>query len=101
MLQRHAVEKFHSEEHLPVLLANVVDRANIGMIQCRGSLRFALETGERLWIAGKLFRQEPEGDEALKPGVLGLVHHAHATAAELTDDAVVRDSGVDHGLPML
>ncbi len=29
-------------------------------------------------------------------GVLGLVHHAHATATELLDDAVVRDGLANH-----
>src|SRR5208283_2247962 len=58
-------------------------------------------TGERLWIAGKLFRQKFEGGKSVKPRVLGLVHHTHATAAELLDDAVMRDDLVDHywGLP--
>ena len=32
MLQRHAFEKFHSYKRLPVLLAYVVNGANVGMI---------------------------------------------------------------------
>jgi hypothetical protein len=30
-------------ERAPVFLTNVVDRADAGMIQCRGGLRFAVE----------------------------------------------------------
>ena len=29
-------------------------------------------------------------------GVLGLIHHAHPAATELLDDAIVRDSLIDH-----
>ncbi len=33
MLQGHAIEKFHGDESLKVLLADVVDSADVGMIQ--------------------------------------------------------------------
>ncbi len=32
MLQRHAIEKFHGNERLPVLLADVVNRADVVVI---------------------------------------------------------------------
>ena len=41
---------------------------------------------------------ELQGDEAVQPGVLGLVHHSHAAPAELLDDAVVRDGLADHAV---
>jgi hypothetical protein len=55
-------------------------------------LRLAFETSESLRVAGNIVRQELECDEAMKPGVLGLVNHAHATAAELFDDTIVRNN---------
>ena len=36
-------------------------------------------------------------DEAAELDVLGFVDHAHATAAELLNDAVVRDCLANHG----
>ena len=48
MLQRHPVQKLHGDEGLAVLLANVINRANVGVIQCGCSLGFALEAGKRL-----------------------------------------------------
>ena len=36
-------------------------------------------------------------DEALQPRVLGLIDHAHSAAAELLEDAVVRDRLADQG----
>ncbi len=43
MLQRHAVQKLHGDECLPVLFPNVINRADIGVIQRRCGLRFALK----------------------------------------------------------
>jgi hypothetical protein len=34
--------------------------------------------------------QELQRDEAMQPGVLGLVDHTHPATAQLCDDAVVR-----------
>jgi len=46
----------------------------------------------------QLRKEETQGDEAAQPRVLGLIDHAHATATEPLDDAVVRDGLVDHGV---
>ena len=47
-------------------------------------------------VAGNIFWQELEGDEATQPRVFSFIDHAHPAAAELFDDAVVRDGLVDH-----
>ena len=98
MLQRHAVQKFHGDEGLPILLADVVDGADVGMVQRRRGLGFALKAGEGLRVAGNIFRQELQGDEAMQPRVFGFVNHAHPAAAELLDDAVMRNGLADHGV---
>ena len=43
VLERDAVEEFHGDERLAVLLANVVDGADVGVIQRRSCLSFALK----------------------------------------------------------
>jgi hypothetical protein len=48
--QRQPIEKLHSNEGLPLLVINLVDRADVRMIQCRGSFGFAMKTGERLRV---------------------------------------------------
>ena len=96
MLQRHAVQKLHGDEGLAVLLADVVDGADVGMIQRGSGPGFAAEAVQGLRVAGDLVGQELEGDEAMQPRVLGLVDHTHTAAAELFHDAVVRDGLVDH-----
>ena len=52
---------------------------------------------KRLRVLGYVLRQEFQGDEAPKLGVLSLVDHTHPAAAQLLDDAVVRDGLADHG----
>jgi len=36
--------------------------------------------------------------EAMQPRVLGFIHHTHPAAAQLLDDAVMRDGLADHAL---
>src|SRR5271157_2587588 len=47
MLQRHSIEKFHGNERSTVLLVNVVDSADVGMVQRRGGASFAAEALQR------------------------------------------------------
>ena len=96
MLQGHAVQKLHGDERLAVLLANFVDRADIGMIQRRSGLRLALKARQRLRVSGNLVGQKLQGDKAAERDVLGFVDDAHPAAAEFLDDAVVRDGLANH-----
>jgi len=75
---------------MSILLADVMNRANVGMVQRRSSLRLALKAGQRLRVSGDFIGQELEGNKSVQPRVLGLVHHAHSATAELLDDAVMR-----------
>ena len=98
MLQRRAIQKLHGDEGLAVLFANVVDGADVGMVQCRSGLRLPPKPLQCLMVAGHVFREKLEGHEAVEAGVLGFVNHTHAPAAELLDDAIVRDGLADHYL---
>jgi hypothetical protein len=64
VLQGHPVEELDGDEGVAVLLADVVNGADVGMIQRRGSLRLSPKTGERLGIVGHVIGQELERDEA-------------------------------------
>ena len=89
MLQRLAFEKFHGDEGFAVFFADVVNGADVGMIERGGGLGFALEARESLRICGNSFRQKFERDEAQQADVFGFVDHAHAATAELFEDAVM------------
>ena len=96
VLQRQAIQKLHGDERLAVVLADLVNRADVGMVQRRGRLRFAPEALQRLRVLGHIIGQELQSDKAAELCVLGLVDHAHPAATELLDDAVVRDGLADH-----
>ena len=80
----------------PSCFADVVDGADVGMVQSGSGARFAPEALEGLRIAGDIVGQKFQSDEAAQARVFGFVDDAHAAAAELFDDAVVRDGVADH-----
>src|SRR5580698_6388882 len=94
--QSDAIQKFHGNEGFPILLANVMNRANIRMVQRGCRLGFTLKTGESLRVAGNVFRKELEGDETVKPGVFRLIDHTHASTAQFLHNAVVRNGLPEH-----
>ena len=91
VLEGDALKKLHGDEGLAVFLANVVDGADTGMVECRGRLGLTPKSFQRLPILGNVFGQEFQGDEAFEASVLGFKHHPHTAAAELLDDAVMRN----------
>ena len=101
MLQRQAIQKFHDDEGAAVGLPDVVNRADVGMIQRRGRLRLAMKSAQRLGIACHAFGKELQRDETVEARVLGFVDHAHAAAAQLLQDPVMRDGLADHCLSVM
>ena len=98
VLQGHAVQVFHGDECLAIFFANVVNSADVGMVQRRSCLRLTLKAAERLGILGHFIGQELERDKTMQPRVFGFVNHAHPAATQHGNDAVVRDGLSDHGL---
>ena len=98
VFQSVAIEKFHGDEGIAVLVVDFVDSADIGVVECGGGFGFAFEAGEGLGVFGEFVREEFKGHEAAELEVFGFVDHAHAAAAEFFGNAVVRDGLTDHGL---
>ena len=97
VLQRHAIQILHGDESLAVLLANFVNGADVGMVQRGSRLRLALKAAERRGILGHFIGQKLQCDKPPQPRVFGLVDHAHAAAAQLLQNAVMRNGLSDHG----
>src|ERR1022692_1022103 len=91
VLESPSFEKLHYEECPTVLFADVIDDADVGMVQRGGGTRLAAKPFESLGIAFDILREELECDQAAKADVLGLIHHAHSAAADFLDDTIVRD----------
>jgi hypothetical protein len=96
MFQRRPVQKLHGDERLLAVLADLVDGADIGMIESRRGTRLATKPLQGLGVAQQFIRQEFQRHGAAQIGVLSLVDNAHAAAAKRIDDAVVRDGLADH-----
>src|ERR1700677_500445 len=95
VLQRHAIQKLHGDEHIAVLVINLVNGANIQMIQSNTLLGFALETAESLRIFGYVVGQELQGYEPSEFDILGFVNHSHPAAAKFLHDAEMLDGLTD------
>src|SRR5579872_3616726 len=96
MLERHSIQKLHSDEVPALLLINFENHADIGVIQGGCRLRLPLEPGQRLGIAGNIVRQELQSYKTVQLQVFRFVDDAHSAATELLNNVVVRDGLADH-----
>ena len=96
MLQRHAVQILHGNECLPILLADVINSADVRMVQRGCRLRFTLETAQSLRIFRHIIGQELERDKAPQSGVLSLIDDTHPTTAKSLQNVVVRNGLANH-----
>ena len=96
MLHGASFQIFHRNESLTVLIPNVINGANVGMVESGCSPRFSLKAGQSLRIAAEFRRQELKSDVALQAHIHRLVDNTHPAAAEFFDDLVVRDVLANH-----
>ena len=95
--QRLAGVERHGDEQATVLGAvDVVDGADVRVVEGGGAARFAVEAIAGRRVPGEVRRQELERDMALEVRVEGLVHDPHAPTAHLLEDLVVRDRLAGH-----
>jgi hypothetical protein len=96
MLEGLPIQKLHDDEMLATLFADVVNSANVWVIQRRRSLRLTPETFKCGSVVCRLGRQKLKRDESMEASILCLVNHSHPAATELLDDVVMRDGLSDH-----
>jgi hypothetical protein len=60
-----------------------------------------VEAFQRLLMLRELFGKELKGYETVEMSILGLIDHAHAAAAELFENAVMRDRVPEHFLNII
>ena len=97
VLQRRAVEILHHDEWVTVLLPNLMNRANVRVVQSGSSARLTAKAFESLRIAHNIVWQELQRHEAAKLSILGFIDNAHASAAKLLNNAVVRNRAANKG----
>ena len=98
MLESHAIQVLHCDEPLPLVVRDLVYGADIGMVQSGRGPRLATEAFEDLRVFGDFIRKKLQRRKATEHGVLGLVDHPHPAAAQLLDNAVMRDGLPNHAI---
>jgi hypothetical protein len=91
MLEGHALHQLHREEGVAIVLADLVNGADVGMIQGGSGTGFAPEALEGLTVIGDIVGQEFQRDVAAKIFVFGLIDHTHPAATEFLENAIVRN----------
>ncbi len=83
-----ALQVLHDQEVDAILLANVIEGADVGVIQGRDGAGLALEALAGLGVIGGLRGENLDGHGAVQAGVPGPVHFPHATRPQRGDDGV-------------
>ena len=86
--ERLPFHELHDDEGLGVVGADFVDGADVGVIQARGVLRFALQPGVRIVVAGDAHL---DCDGASELEVFRGIDLTHAADAKETADPVTAD----------
>jgi hypothetical protein len=84
--ERVPINQLHHDERLIVVVLDLVHRADAGMVQSRRGSRF-VQDAFRPESSGPLWKQL-DGDIPLQLLVVGAIHGAHATSAQLGGDAI-------------
>src|SRR6202035_2226958 len=90
------LEKLHRDESISIVLVDLVNGADVGMVQGRSGLRLPLEAAERLRVFCDIIGKELQRHKAFQLGVLGLVDDTHPTSAEFLDNPVVGNGLAEH-----
>ena len=77
-----------TRKSMSVLMAGVVERADVRMIQAGDGLCFALEALAQFGAARKMRGQNLNSDDAVEARVAGFVHLAHAARTDCGEDFI-------------
>src|SRR3990172_4461158 len=89
LLEGLPLHELHHDEGAAVVLSDVVDGADVRVVECGCGTGFPLKPVQGFRITPQLVGQNLEGHVPPQAGVLRFVHDAHAAAAELLHDAIV------------
>lgn len=95
LVKRVPLDEGHRDKGFAIRLVDFEYRTNVGVMQSRRRLRFALEAGPNAGVAEKMSREKLEGDLAFQPQVLGLIDNPHPAFAQFFDDLIMRDGPAD------
>src|ERR1035441_6015889 len=76
--ESRTLHEFHNDKVRTVLPANIVERADVRMIQVRDDFRFAFKTLASRRIIRKMRWKDFDGDSSVEARVKRLVNFAHS-----------------------
>ena len=79
---------YEDDERRPVVLADLIDGEDVGMIERCGRLRFLFEAAKTFVIMRKGHRQDLDRDLAPERRLPRAIHLAHPAGAKQRDDLV-------------
>src|SRR5271169_3521713 len=96
MLQCGAFHEFHGNKYVAVLLSDLVDSTNVGMVERGCRTRLSSKSFQNLWVLGHVVRKKFERDKPAKGRILRLINDTHTAAAQHFNDSIVGDDLADH-----
>jgi hypothetical protein len=87
--QRPPLDELLSDVMSPLLLVDLVDGDDIGVIQCRGRARLLPEPVQPLPVGGRILRQDLQRHPAVQPQILGEMNLTHPSGSDSPQDPVV------------
>jgi hypothetical protein len=91
--QGFAFQVLHHQEVHAVLAADIVENADVGVLQARDGPGLTLKPGAEIRIRTEVGGKDFDGDGALQPRVARLVDLAHAARAQCADDLIRPELG--------
>ena len=82
-------DQLHGEEHVPAVLAHVVDVPDVRVAERGCGARFADQSRARVLVLHQVTGEHFQSDVPAQTIVVGSIHSAHAARAEQVDDAVM------------
>ena len=89
LMNRLAPEQLHDEEFMVVRgRADIVDRADVGMLKRRDGPRFSLEPFARRSGSDEILREHFDRNVSIKAGIVRTINLAHAAFAYRRNDVI-------------
>ena len=87
--QRGAAHQLHHDERAAFVLADIEDRADVGMVQGGCGARLGAQPLQRLLVVHEVLRHDLDGHLTAQPAIFSSIDDAHPAGAQLRDNSVV------------
>ena len=91
--ERFAFQALHHEVVEAAVVPDIVNAADVGMLEARDRFRLATESFAQLRAHRAAAQHDLDGDRPIEPEIAGAIHLAHAAPAERLDDFVRPEPG--------